>query len=109
MRNANLFNQAIALIHEQQPELFSVEVLHQGVHVVVDAGGSAQFRTLLGGLQLAALAQFTCSKDGDGLCLAYAFILHEVMDGHLSQRIEVVAAVRQYLLHQFHCRHARVA
>ena len=50
---------------------------------------------------MATLAEFAGSEDGDGLRLANAFVLAEVADGHLSDGVEVVFAVVQYLLHQF--------
>lgn len=47
MRDAELFDEPVVLVHEQQPELFYVQILHQGMHVVVDACGSTQVWTLL--------------------------------------------------------------
>ena len=41
MGNTYLLDKATTLIHQQQPELLRVEILHLGVHVVVDARGRA--------------------------------------------------------------------
>ena len=52
--------------------------------MVVDTRGGAKVGTLLGRLLLTAFAQLAGSEDGDGLGLAHAFILHELVDGHLA-------------------------
>ena len=36
---AHLLDEAVVLIHQQEPELFHILILQNWVHVVVDAGG----------------------------------------------------------------------
>ena len=99
----------MVLIHEQQPELFDIAILQDGVHVVVDASGRSQVGALLRALHLSALAQFAGGQNGDGLGLAHTLVLAELSDGHLAQRVEVVVAVAQNFLHQIDSTHTRGA
>ena len=39
LRDAYFLDKAVVLIEQQYPELLDVEVLHQGVHLVVDLSG----------------------------------------------------------------------
>ena len=100
VRNALFLNEPVVLIHQQEPELLGVQVLHHGVHVVVDAGGGAQVGTLLGLFLLAALAQLAGSKDGDGLGSAYAVVLTQVVNGFLAKGVQIVVAISQDAFHQ---------
>ena len=98
--DAHLLDETVVLVHQQQPELFYVTVLKHRVHVVVDACGGAYIGTFFGFLHLAALAQFAGGQNGDGLGLADAVVVAELADGHLAQRVQIVAAVGQHALHQ---------
>ena len=89
------------LVHKQHPELLDVEILHDGVHVVVDTCGRAEVGPFLGTLHLTALAEFTGGEDGDGFCLTNTVVDTEFVDGLLSKGVQVVVAVRQQPLHQF--------
>ena len=40
MRDTYLLDEAVVLVHEQQPELFNVKILQLWMHVVVDEGRS---------------------------------------------------------------------
>ena len=70
------------------------------VHVPVDLRGCAQVRTLFRGLCLTSFAEFAGSQDGDGLGLADAFVLAEVVDRFLAEGVETVVTVVEHLLHQ---------
>ena len=66
------------------------------MHVIVDTCGSAEVWALFGSFSLSALAQFTGSKDADGLCLAdyYTPVLHEnISSGFTIIICSVIAAL----------------
>lgn len=98
--NAELLDEALVLVHQQHPELLGIHILHHGMHVVVDPGGGAEAGTLLGLCLLATLAQLTGRHDGDGLGGSHAVILAQVVDAHLSQRVQVVVAAFEDAFHQ---------
>jgi len=39
VRDAHRTDEAVALVHQERPRLFYVEVLHEGVHIIIDSGG----------------------------------------------------------------------
>ena len=56
MRDTYLFDEAVMLVEQKDPELLDVEILHDGVHVVVDAGGRTKVRPFFWTFHLAAFA-----------------------------------------------------
>ena len=88
------------LIHEQHPELLHIEILHDRMHVVVDAGCRAQVGPLFWRFHLTTLAQFTSRQDGDGLGFSDAVVLTEFVDTPLAKGIQIVLTVCQNPLHQ---------
>ena len=94
-----LLDEAVVLIHQQNPELFYVLVLQYGVHVVVDACSRPDIRPFLDSLQLTALAKFASSQNGDGLGWSHTVILTKVVDGELAQGVQIVVAIVQDMLH----------
>ena len=85
--DAYLLDETVVLVEIQGPELLHVEVSHQGYHLVVDVGSRLKFRTFLGTCSVTAVAQFACCEDGDGLRLADAVILAQLVDGLLAEGV----------------------
>ena len=98
--NTQPLDEAEVLVHEQYPEFLDVQVLHQGVHIVVDACCRAEFKSLFRFLHLAPLAQFTGCQYADGLCLANAIKLAQFTDGFLAQGVQIVVAIVHDALHE---------
>ena len=88
------------LIHEQCPCLFHIKVLHLGVHVLIDRLCRIELRTHFCLFHLAALAQFACRHNGDSLGRPHTFVLHELGNAALAQRVEVVVTVVEHPFHQ---------
>ena len=98
--NPHFLDEAMVLVHQQYPKLLYVQVLHQGVHVVVYPGGRSQFWTLLDFLHLSPLAQLTGRHNGDGLRWSHTIILAQIVDAHLAKRVQVIVTIFQNAFHQ---------
>ena len=56
MRDANFLDETVVLVQQQCPKLLDVKILHNGMHVVIDAGSCSQVWPFFGCLCLATLA-----------------------------------------------------
>ena len=78
--NTEWTDEAVVLIHQQDPRFLYVEVLHDGVHIVVDGSGTAEVWSLAHFLSLASFTEFTGGEQADGLSFADAVVAAEVAD-----------------------------
>ena len=100
VRESHRLDESHALVHQQYPRLFGVEVLHLGQHILIYRHGRTHVGPLSRTNSLSPLAQFASSDNRYGLRLANAIVAHQLVERHLSKRIQVVITVGKDALHQ---------